>query len=272
MCYWYGQRVSREEYIRLKDLEAATAGLDDLFRDVQGGFDFQNSLVIRAVPGKREIEAVPMEWGFVPFHIRTPEQLERMRKGYKDEQGKWHTAYDMQNARSEELFISAETGREKAYAKAARERRCLVPLSGFFEWRHIYRTNKRTGEPVKTPDKYPYHIHVKEKPYFFVPGIWQSWTDTTTGEMRDTFAIITTAANPLMAVIHNSKRRMPTILPDELAYEWLFGDLADERITQIATYQLPADQMEACTVQKEFKTALQPTEAFSYADVPAITF
>jgi len=43
-------------------------------------------------------------------------------------------------------------------------------------------------------------------------GIWQLWKDTETGEYVETFSIVTTSANKLMEQIHNSTKRMPTIL------------------------------------------------------------
>ena len=46
----------------------------------------------------------------------------------------------------------------------------------------------------------------------------------------NTFSILTTAANPLMARIHNSKERMPVILLPEREREWLNPDLTDEQI------------------------------------------
>ena len=65
---------------------------------------------------------------------------------------------------------------------------------------------------------------------------------------------------------------MPTILNDELAYEWMFGDLSDERITQIASSQFPAKQMDACTIAKEFLSTLEPSAPFIYEDLPAIEY
>jgi len=56
-------------------------------------------------------------------------------------------------------------------------------------------------------------------------GIWQPWTDKAIGEHVESFAIVTTAANRLMEQVHNSKKRMLTILNEDLAYEWIFGKL-----------------------------------------------
>ena len=101
-------------------------------------------------------------------------------------------------------------------------------------------------------------------------GIWQPWIDKETGETMDTFAIVTTLANDLMEEIHNTKKRMPTILTEELAWEWIMSDLSEERIKEIASYQIPSLSMSACTIHKSFKTAADPLEAFSYDDLPAI--
>ena len=103
-------------------------------------------------------------------------------------------------------------------------------------------------------------------------GIWQPWTDKSTGEYVESFAIITTAANQLMEQVHNSKKRMPTILTEDLAYEWMFGAPDEKRITEIARSPFPADQMEAHTIAKDFREALDPTKEFVYEDLPDLEF
>ena len=102
-------------------------------------------------------------------------------------------------------------------------------------------------------------------------GLWQPWTDKATGEYVETFAIVTTQANALMQQIHNSKKRMPTILTDDLAWEWLFGDLDEQRVSAIAQFQYASNEMEACTIAKDFREALDPAEPFMYEDLPALT-
>ena len=73
-----------------------------------------------------------------------------------------------------------------------------------------------------------------------------------------------------MKQVHNSKMRQPTILTEDLAWEWLFGDLSEDRITEIGKYQFPAEQMEVYTLPKDFREALDPTECFDYAELPAL--
>lgn len=196
-----------------------------------------------------------------------------MRFGYKDNAGRWRQPYTTLNAKGEELLLIDEnTGREKMFRKAALERRCLILSSEFYEWRHIHRLNKKTNQPLKTADKYPYHIGLKDKAYFFIAAIWQPWVDKDTGETVDTVALVTTEANSLMRQIHNSKNRMPTMLPDELAWEWMMEDLTEQRITEIATYQIKASDMDAYTVEKDFRTTGSPSKAFVYSEVPELSY
>ncbi|GAB2841415.1 hypothetical protein GCM10027043_51110 [Ferruginibacter profundus] len=86
----------------------------------------------------------------------------------------------------------------------------------------------------------------------------------------DTFAIVTTKANELMAAVHNTKKRMPTILPEELAYEWIMDDLTEDRIKELAAYQLPSEQLAAYSIAKEFKILEDPTVEYEYEDLPAL--
>ncbi|HEY8687698.1 MAG TPA: hypothetical protein VIM07_00575 [Chitinophagaceae bacterium] len=63
---------------------------------------------------------------------------------------------------------------------------------------------------------------------------------------------------------------MPTILNDDLAYEWLFEDLSEERISEIAKTQFPSEKMQACTIAKDFREALEPAKEFIYQDLPLL--
>ncbi len=263
MCYFNGQSVTSEEFVRLMQIEKPVADYDFLNRQLQVGFDYSTNAVLKR--NGDDFDIVQMEWGFIPFYLKTREDVFRMRNGYKDANGKFKPPMLTLNAVSEELLIP-----NKIYRDAALKRRCLILSTGFFEWRHVYGTNKKTGQPLKTATKYPYYITVKNKPYFFLAGIWQPWTDRVTGEYVETFAIVTTAANELMEVVHNSKKRMPTILPEPLAYEWLFGDLTEEQISALAQTKFPAEEMQACTIAKDFREKLNPTEPYMYEDVAAI--
>jgi putative SOS response-associated peptidase YedK len=265
MCYYNGVKVTKVEYIRLMELEKLIANYDFLNNPLHVGFDYSAAPVLKKVEGAMDFDIVPMEWGFIPGYLKTRDAVMKMRFGYKDESGQFHPPITTLNAVSEELLLP-----RKIYREAALKRRCLVLSTGFFEWRHVFPANKRTGLPVKTAIKYPYHITVKDREYFYMAGIWQPWTDQSTGEYVESFAVVTTAANSLMEQVHNSKKRMPAILTDELAYEWLLGDLPEERITAIARSQYPAAAMEACPIAKDFREALEPARPFVYEDLPAL--
>lgn len=255
----------KEEHIRLKQLEKLVAQYDFLNRDLQVGFDYNLNAVLKRQPEREEFDLVQMEWGFIPPYLKTREDVFNMRNGYKDAAGKFHPPITTLNAVGEEMLQPG-----KIYREAALKRRCLVLSTGFFEWRHVYRINKRTGQPNKTAEKYPYYITLKDRSYFYMAGIWQPWTDRATGEYVESFAIVTTKANKLMEQVHNSKKRMPAILNEDLAYEWLLGQPDEKRILSIATTPFPAEQMQACTIAKDFREVLEPAKPFAYEDLPAL--
>ncbi len=270
MCYYNGTKVTRAEYIRLKHLEKLVANYKFIDRDVINGFDFGVTAILKPMKDKEDFDIVPMEWGFVPDplgwpFIETREQLFKVRRGYKDARGKWNEGINFLNAVSEEIVKPG-----KVYRKAAQERRCIFLSSGYFEWRHIFPMNKRTGEPLKTAKKYPYRVGQKGREYFWIAGVWQEWTDADTGETIDTCALTTTSGNLVTSQIHNSKSRMPTMLTDELAWEWMFGKLDDKRITEIASFNLPWEEISYYTLAKDFLSSHEPWKEHFYPELPPI--
>ena len=233
------------------------------------GFDhgFQPTMLTGRKDGKRHLAA--MMWGFLPNGVKNYEAAERFWNGYKDENGKWNTGFITLNAMGEELF------EKRLYKDAALNRRCIVFVDGFYEWHHYFPIGKK-GQRLKTSIKYPHHIFLKDNPLPFVmmAGIWNPWkheeVNKETAELETiitpTFAIVTTKANELMANIHNSKMRMPTILTKELAEEWIKDNLSQEHITEIATSQYPAEQMSAHTVAKDFQENILPKTRHTYPE------
>lgn len=264
MCYYNGQKVTHSEYIRLKQLEKLVAKYDFINKPLSIGFDYSSNAVLKAMDGVEDFDIVKMEWGFLPSYLKNREATDKFRNGYKDAGGKFHPPITTLNAVGEEMLQAG-----KMYRDAALYRRCLVLSSGFYEWRHVNPIGKK-GQPLKTAVKYPYHIHIPEREYFYMAGIYQPWTDKETGEQVDTFAIVTTKANTLMEQVHNSKKRMPVILNEDLGYEWLFGKLDEKRILEIAAAQFPAEKMAAYPIAKDFREALNPLEKFEYADLPSL--
>lgn len=107
----------------------------------------------------------------------------------------------------------SETAAEKAsFREAMRRRRCLVPADGFFEWQKLGRNEKQ-----------PYNIGMADDGLFAVAGLWERWADPA-GTPLNSFTILTTAANPLLAGIHD---RMPVILKPEDYDLWLDPGMTD---------------------------------------------
>ena len=127
-------------------------------------------------------------WGPGPRRVKDDGQAEHVRRG-------------TYNARSEPVFDIPSLG------SSILDRRCLVLADGFFEWHH------------SGGKKYPYHIRLGSREAFSFAGIWD--TRETGGGQMNTFSVLTTGANPLMARMHNTKKRMPVILPREDERRWL---------------------------------------------------
>ena len=265
MCYYNGVKVIRSEFIRLKSVEKAISKYLFLNKPLQVGFDYNNIPVLKKSDGEQDFDIVEMEWGFLPAYIKTREQANKFRMGYKKEDGSWQQPILTLNAMSEEMLF-----KNKMYRDAALHRRCLILSTGFYEWRHVFPLSKKTSKPLKTATKYPYRIDLKDQEYFFIAGIYTPWKDESTGEYVETCSIVTTTANEMMEQIHNTKKRMPTILTEDLAWEWLFDDLNEERITEIARYQLPGNAMQAETIAKDFRESIDPVAPFQYNDLPML--
>jgi putative SOS response-associated peptidase YedK len=265
MCYYKSMKLKHSDLFQKLEIERDMREFQDLEDErrnpVQSGFEYKAVDIIVPKAGCKW-DLVEMEWGFIPQYWWTRKDVEKIRKGYVDEKsGKYKPPVTTLNAVGEELLLPG-----KMYREAALNRRCLFPTTEFYEWRHVFPIGKK-GQPLKTAIKYPYHISVKGMEVFFVAGVWQTWTDRETGETVDTCALVTTKANTIMEQVHNSKKRMPCILTEELAAEWISDGLSESRITEIAAFQLPSEQMEAYPIRKDFLTAQDPTERFVYEDL-----
>lgn len=263
MCYLTGKKISPAEYQELIELGERMGFLSEGLA-IYRGFDYNTCDVIRAVEGRRDIEKVKMQWGFLPPYLKTQEEVRRFRFGYKDESGRYHKPYTTLNATSEELL-------SKMFKDAALKRRCLIPVNYFYEWMHVTVVGK-SGKLLKTPEKFPYVIEMRNEPEFKLAGIWQPWVDSETKIVTNTFAIVTTTANSLMKQIHNSKERMPTILPGDLAHAWLYDSLSDQEILDIANYQVASGEMIATPLDKDFLKKKDPHERTIYKEAPELVY
>lgn len=229
-----------------------------LNRPAQNGFDYSDWPIIKPNYAKTDIEIKNVHWEYIPESIYDEFALKDARKYYS-----WL------NAKGENLFVN-EKGKLSMYCEGALTGRCLVLSTGFYEWRHLPKIGKR-GKELKETEKNPYRIGVKsDKEYFFIAGVSRVWTNERRGISADTFAIVTTEGNELMQQVHNTKKRMPVILPEDFAYEWLLGNLNKERILELASYQFPANEMFAYTVSKDFLKKEDPWKEVEYENMPPI--
>jgi putative SOS response-associated peptidase YedK len=139
-------------------------------------------VVRTARDGARELAM--LRWGLVPFWAKD------LKVGTK-----------MINARSEGIDT------KPAFRDAVRQRRCIVPATGFFEWQ---------GEAGR---KQPFAVTLPGHALIAFAALWERWKPAQ-GEPVETFTIVTTEANEQVARIHD---RMPVILPVDAIDTWLTG-------------------------------------------------
>jgi len=149
-------------------------------------------------PNGKRIEL--MKWGLIPVWA-------------KDEK----IGYKLINARSETVF------EKNTWKKVITNQRCLVPATGFYEWK-------------KAADgKRPFYIHKLDQPIMSFAGVWSSWKSSE-GNTLHSYAILTTAPNKEMSVLHD---RMPVILHPEDEQDWLNPDMTEQQ--DIAQFLRPLE-------------------------------
>jgi putative SOS response-associated peptidase YedK len=167
----------------------------------------QNSPVLRVLSGERQLEW--MRWQLVPSTEPT-----------------FTTTLSTINARSEGIFQS------RLYRDLIYRKRCIVPLSGFFEWKR--------ADNVKRPFK----IFLRDEAIMSIAGIWDTWRPGSS-QQRDSFSIVTTSANEFMAGIHD---RMPVILDRSAEAAWLDPELRDRDALQELFKPCPSSWLDAVEV------------------------
>lgn len=219
--------------------------------DAAFAFDFEaryNAAPSQSLPvitGAEPDTIQRMEWGLVPSFADS-----RKDHGYI-------------NARAETLT------EKRSFADAYERRRCLVPVTGFYEWTETDGRNQ------------PYRVAFEDDRPFAVAGIHETWSpptrqsglgefgsdgDDEEDDARETFAIVTTEPNDLIGELHH---RMAAILPPEREADWLHGD-ADEIGDLLTPY--PDDELRAYPVSTDVnspatdeKSLLEPLDD---VDVP----
>ncbi len=123
-----------------------------------------------------------LRWGLIPPWAADPRDGDRLF-----------------NARSE------TAARKPAFREAFAARRCLVPIDGFYEWRQ------------RPAPRLPFYFSGADGRLLALAGLWSQWTSPG-GELVESCTILTTAANRIVAGVHD---RMPVILPPAAHERWL---------------------------------------------------
>lgn len=212
---------------QLKDKYEELRKIYDIPKYYANGFAMPNLLV-----HTKEHKQLPtvMRWRYIPEYVTNNESLNSFIR-----------RYTTLNVQSERMWTSP------MFKKAAIHRRCIIPVSGYYEYFHL---NKK---------KYPFLIQHKKNEALLLGGIYNQWTNQDTGESHQSVGILTTSPNELSKHIHNNPKaksgpRMPLIIPEGSENLWL-------------------SEVNNITDLEEIKSLLKPypDEALTYQTVPTLT-
>lgn len=168
----------------------------------------QGVVVVRQSPHTGKRELAILRWGLIPFWAKD------LRIGNRT------------------INARAETVAEKpAFRHAFRSRRCLVIADGLYEWKTVGRTKR------------PYFIRRRDDRPFPLAGLWERWSEPE--RVIESCTIVTTTPNELMAELHD---RMPVILSDEAARQWLSPGIDDPGLLQSLLIPYPDGDLVAFPV------------------------
>jgi len=140
------------------------------------------------------MEGSTASWGLIPHWCKDNETAKKLQNSTI-------------NARGETIW------EKPSFRDSAKNKRCIIPVNSFYEHHHA---NGMT---------YPFNISLKDQEIVYLAGLWSEWADRETGEVIKSCTVVTTQANPLMAIIHNNPKakegRMPVILDVEDIEDWI---------------------------------------------------
>lgn len=131
--------------------------------------------------------------------------------------------YSTNNARSEELEAKASFRQPWA-----RGQRCIIPVAAF--WEPCWVTEKNVWWKFERADG----------DAFGLAGLWNAWVDKSTGEIVESYTMLTINADqhPLMNRMHKpdpklpadaQDKRMEVVLETETWHDWLSASVAQAR-------------------------------------------
>ncbi|MDH4058763.1 MAG: SOS response-associated peptidase [Cyclobacteriaceae bacterium] len=230
MCYHTSQDFEYSDlidYYRSARFAKAVEEMSSIRHYHVNGFDHLPSPVF-----KSDGEVGVANWGLIPWWTKS--------------------MTDALQIRTRTLNCISEEGYEKPSFRDSLNngQRCLIPVTGFFEWRWGDKAGKK---------KYPYYVFLKDQKIFSLAGIYSRWVDKQTGEEVISFCVLTSKANPLMEKIHNNKKRMPVIIDRQFESDWLSDGLTKE---DVLAFCQPYDQgkMDGYTISKLITSRKEETD------------
>lgn len=154
-------------------------------------------------------EAAGLQWGLVPWWSKDPAGGARLA-----------------NARAEGIAT------KPSFREAFRQRRCVVPASGFYEWQTIGRL------------KFPWYFSMHDESPIALAGLWEHWHGAD-GTTLETCSLITTTPNDVVRPLHD---RMPVILTGTGIDQWLDPAISEPASLEPLLAPLPATVMKAMPV------------------------
>jgi putative SOS response-associated peptidase YedK len=232
MCYHKSQKHDLD-YLA----DYYSASYEEVMREVykpnyhENGFDFKATPIVSAGrPGELRL----FNWGMIPFWVKDLPSALKLR-------------ISTLNCISEEMYD------KPSFRDAAKEgKRCLIPCTGFYEWRWLNPDDKKSK-------KIPYYIALKDQPLFSIAGLYARWTDPSNKTPFYTYTVLTTKANQLMGKIHNTKHRMPVIIPREYEKDWLNPQLNKDDVLALCQ-PIEGEKMEAYTISKRITSKTEETD------------
>jgi len=211
MCFHTSQiqKVEQlEKQYKVKLSDESQRELFDQSRYHINGFTHSQLLII---PQEKPSVLAAATWGIAPENKKVSEL-----KAYYKEAVKFGGGL---NARAEKAF------EHFLYRQSIFTKRCIVPVSAFFE------PHDHKGK------KYPFVFKPKSEDSLSLAGLY------TRIDNKVTFTILTQEASPLFAKIHNKKNRQPVILNAEQVNEWLDNGLKEEGIANLLKAHFDEDQL-----------------------------
>lgn len=192
MCYHTSAPSSAQLVKEFKNLNVYYQG-DEIFHANGFGKPF-----LPVTLNKDAESIIAARWKFLPYWVKN-EALEKK-------------AGNTLNAIGEEIF------EKNSYKSDILTHRGLLYVNGFFE-PHKVAGQKETEN---------FYIYYPNKEIFTLGVVYTMFRDYNTDQVYPTFSILTTEANPLLADIHNEKKRMPLIIPEDKRDPWLFAEGKEE--------------------------------------------